>query len=203
VDGTDLFNYLTGYSHKSDFRKLLVAPVTLRPHVAEMIRREIGYGPRGHIIMKMNALEDKAMIRLLYEASQAGVKVELLVRGLCCLRPGIAGVSENITVRSVVGRFLEHSRLYYFENGGKEEIYIGSADLMPRNLDRRVEILFPILDPQIRRRIRDVIIEKSLADVRKTRIGKPDGTYTAPPSNGGGGLECQSWFVKNRRKLSD
>jgi polyphosphate kinase len=155
------------------------------------------------MILKMNALEDKAMIRLLYQASQAGVKIELLVRGLCCLRPGIPGVSENITVRSIVGRFLEHSRLYYFANGGAEEVYIGSADLMPRNLDRRVEILFPILDPAIRRRIRDVVIERCLADTRKTRIGKPDGTYTTPPPNGGGGFDCQAWFVKNRRKLSE
>ncbi|HYA16723.1 MAG TPA: polyphosphate kinase 1 [Bryobacteraceae bacterium] len=202
IDGTDLFNYLTGYSRKSEFRKLLVAPVTLRSRMADLIRREIAHGPNGRMILKMNALEDKAMIRLLYEASQAGVKIELLVRGLCCLRPGIPGVSENITVRSIVGRFLEHSRLYYFANGGNEEMYAGSADLMPRNLDRRVEILFPVLDPEIRHRLKDVVLDRYLADNRKVRIGKPDGTYTSPPANGGG-FDSQAWFVKNRRKLSD
>jgi polyphosphate kinase len=200
ADATDLFNYLTGYSHKSDFRRLLVAPVTMRSAFAELIRRETALGEKGHLIFKMNALEDKEMIRLLYEASRAGVKVELIVRGLCCLRPGMPGVSENITVRSIVGRFLEHSRLYYFGNGGSEEVYAGSADLMPRNLDRRVELLFPVLNKKLVRYLRDVVLEKYLADNRKVRLGKPDGTYETPRS---GSMDSQAWFTAHRSALPD
>jgi polyphosphate kinase len=203
VDATDLFNYLTGYSHKSDFRKLMVAPVTLRHGMADLIRREMEHGARGRLIFKMNALEDRAMIRLLYEASCAGVRIDLIVRGLCCLRPGIPGVSENITVRSIVGRFLEHSRLYYFENGGSEEIYMGSADLMPRNLDRRVEILFPILDPVAVRRMRDSVLEHCLQDNYKVRVGKPDGTYEFAPINGAGSVDSQAWFIQHRALSGD
>jgi polyphosphate kinase len=198
ADATDLFNYLTGYSHKSDFRKLLVAPVTLRKRMTALIRREMEHGSRGRLIFKMNALEDRAMVRLLYEASRAGVKVDLIVRGLCCLRPGIPGVSENITVKSIVGRFLEHSRLYYFGNGGKEEIYMGSADLMPRNLDRRVELLFPILDAAIVRRLRDSVLKKCLADNRKTRLGRSNGTYEFIPVEGAGSVDSQGWFIEHR-----
>ena len=198
ADATDLFNYLTGYSHKSDFRKLLVAPVTLRSRLEDMIRRETALGPAGRIIFKMNALEDKAMIELLYQASQAGVRVDLNVRGFCCLRPGVPGISENIRVRSVVGRFLEHSRLYYFHNAGQEEIYLGSADLMPRNLDRRVEVLFPVLNRQILRWLRDVLLEKYLADNVKVRIGKADGTYDFTPVHGKGAIDSQAWFGKHR-----
>jgi polyphosphate kinase len=198
ADATDLFNFLTGYSHKADFRKLLVAPVTLREKMVALIRREIAHGSRGRLIFKMNALEDKAMIGLLYEASRAGVRVDLIVRGLCCLRPGIPGVSENIRVRSIVGRFLEHSRLYYFENGGAEEMYMGSADLMPRNLDRRVEILFPLLNPRIVRRLRDGVLEKCLSDNRKTRVGRPDGVYEFVPVNGAGSVDSQAWFIRHR-----
>ena len=200
ADATDLFNYLTGYSHKSDFRRLLVAPVTLRNKVEGLIRREIDLGNRGRLIFKMNALEDKEMIRLLYEASRAGVRVDLIVRGLCCLRPGLPGVSENITVRSIVGRFLEHSRVYYFENGGQEEMYAGSADLMPRNLDRRVELLFPVLNPKIVRYLRDVVLEKYLADNRKVRIGQPDGTYESVRS---GSMDSQAWFISHRSSQAD
>ena len=200
ADATDLFNYLTGYSHKSDFRRLLVAPVTMRSRVAELIKRETALGPRGLMILKMNALEDKALIRLLYEASRAGVRVELIVRGLCCLRPKIPGVSDNITVRSVVGRFLEHSRVLYFGNDGQEEVYAGSADLMPRNLDRRVELLFPVLNPKLVRYMRDVVLEKYLADTRKVRLGKPDGTYEAVRS---GSVDSQAWFTSHRNAQAD
>jgi polyphosphate kinase len=196
-DASDLFNQLTGYSHKADFRRLLVAPLTMRSRLADLIRRETALGERGHLIFKTNALEDKETIRLLYEASRAGVKVELIVRGLCCLRPGVPGVSENITVRSIVGRFLEHSRIYYFGNGGDEEIYSGSADLMPRNLDRRVEILFPILNQKVVRYLKDVVIEKYLADTRKVRFAKSDGTYEI----GKGSLDSQAWFLTHRSKL--
>jgi polyphosphate kinase len=194
ADATDLFNYLTGYSHKSDFRKLLVAPRTLRAKITALIRREIAHGSRGRIIFKMNALEDRAMIQLLYEASRAGVRIDLIVRGLCCLRPGIRGVSENIRVKSIVGRFLEHSRAFYFQNGGDEEIYVGSADLMPRNLDRRVEFLFPVVDPAIVRRLRG-ILRKCLEDNRKSRIGKPDGTYEFKGIEGAGSVDSQKWFI--------
>jgi polyphosphate kinase len=199
ADTTDLFNYLTGYSHKSDFRRLLVAPVTMRSRFADLIRRETALGKRGHLVFKMNALEDKAMIRLLYEASRAGVKVELIVRGLCCLRPGMPGISENITVRSVVGRFLEHSRIFWFGNGGAEEIYAGSADLMPRNLDRRVELLFPIVNPTIVRYLKDVVLEKYLADNRKVRFGKADGTYESPR----GTMDSQAWFITHRNSQAE
>ena len=180
ADCTDLFNYLTGYSAKPEYRKLLVAPIDLREHLEQMIQREIDHqrhGERGHLIFKMNALVDKRSIRLLYEASQAGVKVDLLVRGICCLRPGIKGVSENIRVTSIVGRFLEHSRIYYFRNAGQEEIYMGSADLMPRNLNRRVEVVFPVSDPKLIRHLRDEVLAIYLADTVKARHMQPNGNY--------------------------
>ncbi|MGA9963997.1 MAG: polyphosphate kinase 1 [Terriglobales bacterium] len=180
ADCTDLFNYLTGYSAKPEYRKLLVAPVDLREHLEQMIQREIDHqrhGERGHLIFKMNALVDKRAIRLLYQASQAGVKVDLLVRGICCLRPGIKGLSENIRVTSIVGRFLEHSRIYYFRNAGQEEIYLGSADLMPRNLNRRVEVVFPVRDPKLIRHLRDQVLATYLADTVKARHMQPNGNY--------------------------
>ena len=195
ADATDLFNYLTGYSRKSDFRRLLVAPLTLRAKLIDLIRRETALGARGRLIFKMNALEDKEMIRLFYEASRAGVRVDLLVRGLCCLRPGIPGVSENITVRSILGRFLEHSRIYYFGNGGEDEVYIGSADLMPRNLDRRVELLVPVISRKIVRHLRDTLLEKYLADNHSMRLGKADGGY-APAEVGA--MDSQAWFMAHR-----
>jgi polyphosphate kinase len=188
ADVTDLFNYLTGYSSKSDYRKLLVAPVNLRERLEKLILREIDHQTKtgqGHLIFKMNALVDPPMIRLLYRASQAGVKVELLVRGICCLIPRVPGVSDNITVTSIVGRFLEHSRIYYFRNGGREEIYLGSADLMPRNINRRVETLFPVEDPQIASRIRNEILAAYLRDNVKARIMNPDGTYSRRKPTGG------------------
>lgn len=180
ADATDLFNYLTGYSAKSDYRKLLVAPINLRRRFEGLIEREIEHqidGERGHIILKMNALTDRPMIRLLYKASQAGVKVDLLVRGICSLRPQVPGVSENITVTSVVGRFLEHSRIYYFRNGGDEQIYLGSADLMNRNINRRVETLFPIDDRRMVRLLLDEVIATYQADNRKAHRMQPDGSY--------------------------
>ena len=146
-EASDLFNYLTGYSAKEDFRAMLVAPVTLRQSLTRLIEREIQHGLNGNggrLIFKMNSIVDKQMIQLLYRASQCGLKVDLLVRGICCLRPNVKGLSDNIRVVSIVGRFLEHSRIYYFKNAGVPEIYIGSADLMPRNLDARVEILAPV-----------------------------------------------------------
>ncbi len=183
ADVTDLFNYLTGYSRKQDYRKLLVAPVALREQFAALIRREIGHqaaGRGGHLIFKMNAIEDPPMIRLLYEASQAGVKIDLIVRGLSSLRPGIPEISENIRVTSIVGRFLEHSRIYYFANGGEEEIYLSSADFMPRNLTRRVELAFPIHNKNLAARLKDEILETYLADTAKSWYQQSDGTYVRP-----------------------
>ena len=181
ADATDLFNYLTGYSTKQDYRKLLVAPINLRDRIEELIRQEIENqkdGGKGHLVFKMNSLVDKRIIQLLYEASIAGVRVDLVVRGICCLRPGVPGVSENIRVVSIVGRFLEHSRIYYFHNNGDEKIYMGSADLMPRNLNRRVEVLFPIEDKKLIRNVRDVILETYLKDNLGARLMASDGTYS-------------------------
>src|SRR5262250_2661999 len=178
-DVTYFFNALTGYSRKNEPRQMLVAPVNLRQRLEELILREIALqekGEGGHLIFKMNALEDPQMIRLLYRASQAGVKVDLLVRGLCCLRPLVEGFSDNIRVTSIVGRFLEHSRVYYFRNGGTEEVYLGSADLMRRNLSHRVEILFPVGNPKLVRRLKD-ILELQLADERKSHHLRSDGHY--------------------------
>lgn len=201
ADATDLFNYLTGYSAKRDFQKLLVAPITMREEFEAMIRREIQHqhnGGQGRLIFKMNALVDPQVISLLYEASQAGVKISLLVRGTCCLRPGIPGISENIEVISIVGRFLEHSRIYYFRNGGAEEIYLGSADLMPRNINRRVETLFPLEDEGMVQHVKDEILDVYLADTAKARRMSSDGTYTRVKTNGEP-QSAQDWFLEQAR----
>lgn len=179
ADLTDLFNFLTGYSRQKSYRKLLVAPVNMRDRTIAMIRREIEHcrqGKNGRIVAKMNALVDPPIIATLYEASQAGVSIDLIVRGICCLRPGVEGVSENIRVISIVGRFLEHSRIFYFHNGGNEEVYIGSADWMTRNLSRRVEAITPIEDPDIAKELQE-ILGIMLADNRQAWELQPDGTY--------------------------
>lgn len=179
-DATDLFNYLTGYSTKTTYKKLLVAPVNLREQIEARVRREIEHaraGNKARIVFKMNSLVDMDMIQLLYQASQAGVKIDLLVRGMCCLRPGIKGVSENIRVISVVGRYLEHSRIYYFGNNGNDEIYLGSADLMPRNLNHRVEVVFPVENQKQVRFLREKILDAYLKDNTRARILEPDGSY--------------------------
>ena len=178
-DLVELFNYLTGFSKQQSFRRLLVAPVTLRKGMEELIRREIRHakqGGFGHIRAKMNALVDPAIIGLLYEASAAGVTIELVIRGMCSLRPGLPGVSDNITVVSVIGRFLEHSRLFWFANGGDHELFIGSADWMPRNLDRRVEAVAPIEDPRLRQQLEE-LIELYLADT-SAWVMQSDGTFS-------------------------
>jgi polyphosphate kinase len=204
-DATDLFNYLTGYSAKKDYRKFLVAPINLRSGVEALIQREIErqqQGEQGHLIFKMNSLVDKPIIRLLYQASQAGVRIDLIVRGMCCLRPEVPGLSENIHVISIVGRFLEHSRIYYFRNGGNEQIYLGSADLMPRNFDRRVEVLFPIEDRRLIRQLRDKVLALYLADNVKARLMQSDGTYLrVQPEEGAAPLDSQSWLVGRRPSL--
>jgi len=203
ADATDLFNYLTGYSTKEDYRKLLVAPVNLRKKLESLICREIENATKGkkaHLIFKANALVDPQIIQLLYEASQAGVKVDLLVRGICCLRPGLKGISENITVTSIVGRFLEHSRIYYFHNEGDEQIYLGSADLMPRNIDRRVEVLFPVQSPSMIKHIRENILEIYLQDSVKARRMLADGSYErVKTSENKSGVNSQSWFLRERK----
>jgi hypothetical protein len=180
VDATDLFNYLTGYSTKQDYKKLLIAPVTLRARLEELIEREITHavaGRRAHLILKANSLVDPRVIRQLYRASQAGVRVELFIRGICCLRPGWPGVSENITVVSTVGRYLEHSRIFYFLNDGAEEVYLGSADLMQRNLSHRVEVVFPVESPEHRRYLCDHALDSYRQDNFKARSMRTDGTY--------------------------
>jgi polyphosphate kinase len=184
-----VFNYLTGYSNQAQFRRLLVAPVQLRARLTELIEREAehaGAGRPAGLVIKVNALTDDQMIRVLYRASQAGVSIDLIVRGTCCLRPGVPGVSDTIRVRSIVGRFLEHSRLYWFRNGGDEEIYIGSADLMERNLDRRVETLTPVRDPDRLRELRDIVLDAYLRDdARAYRLDR-SGRYQGPGRPGEG-----------------
>lgn len=198
-DVSDFFNYLTGYSAKTDYQKLLVAPINLRERIENLIRREIDIkksGKAGHIIIKINALVDGRIIKLLYEASQAGVQIDLIIRGICCLRPGIKGVSENIRVLSVVGRFLEHSRVFYFRNGGNEEIFLGSADMMPRNLDRRVEVLFPVEDPGLARYLREDLLDTYLSDLARARFMEPDGIYIRHNTDTSGALlDCQQHFI--------
>jgi len=200
ADATDLFNYLTGYSTKQDYQKLLIAPVNLRQRLEVLIEREMGHaraGKKAHLVFKVNHLVDGSMIQLLYQASQAGVKVDLLVRGICCLRPGVKGVSENIHVTSLLGRYLEHSRVYYFHNSGQEEIYLGSADLMPRNLDHRVEVVFPLEKPEHIRHIRDNVLGTYLKDTLRARLMKADGSYQrAKP--GEVPVDVQEWLMTYR-----
>ncbi|HXZ24511.1 MAG TPA: polyphosphate kinase 1, partial [Methanomassiliicoccales archaeon] len=188
TDVSELFNALTGYSERHGYRKLLVAPIGLRSGVLARIEREIDAHRRsgqGHLAFKLNGLLDKEIIKALYRASQAGVRVDLNVRGLCALRPGVKNVSENITVTSIVGRFLEHARIYYFRNGGDTEVLLGSSDLMPRNLDRRVELLFPVQDDAIRRHVIENILMPQLRDNVRARRLLPDGSYRRiKPSEG-------------------
>jgi polyphosphate kinase len=184
-DVSDLFNYLTGYSNRRDYRELLVAPLSLRARIAALVEHEIAEAQAGRearIIIKINALTDVEMIRLLYRASQAGVAIDLIIRGICCLRPGVPGVSETIAVRSIVGRFLEHSRIFWFHNSGAPRVFIGSADLMERNLDRRVEVLSPIHDLEIADHLRNVVLAALLRDVTRAHVLKPNGTYVPAES---------------------
>lgn len=179
----DLFNFLTAYAEKPSYDPLLVAPLHLAEDTVNLISREAEHARAGRparIIVKVNSLLDRTIIAELYKASQAGVEIDLIVRGMCALNPGIKGVSDRIRVRSIVGRFLEHSRIFYFENGGAPDIYLGSADWMPRNLYERVEVLFPLHDPLIRSRIQEEIIPAYLADNVKARILQRDGEYTRP-----------------------
>jgi polyphosphate kinase len=199
ADVSEIFNYLTGYSRQSEYRKLLVAPVNMRRKLVQRIEREIGHARHtggGRLIFKMNSLVDPEMIDALYRASAAGVQVDLIVRGICCLRPQVAGLSDRIRVVSIVGRFLEHHRLYYFHNGGDEEIFLGSADLMPRNLDYRVEALAPVEDPGLRRYLIDDILAGYLRDnVQATELGG-DGVYRrVAAQDGEPRFDTQSYLI--------
>jgi polyphosphate kinase len=205
ADVSDIFNYLTGYSNQKEFRSLLVAPVQLRTRLAELIAREAEHGRAGRparMIAKVNAVTDDQMIRALYRASQAGVEMDLLVRGICSLRPGIPGVSENIRVRSIVGRFLEHSRIYWFQNGGHDEMYTGSADLMERNLDRRVETLNPVRDPEILEHLRDVVLDAYLRDTDRAMVLDSAGRYTRPEATSGR-FNAQQFLLQHYTEQKD
>ncbi len=199
-DVSELFNVLTGYSQQDSYRTLWVAPARLRQCFLDAIYREIAAHQRtgkGRLIFKVNSLVDKEIIRALYAASQAGVRIDLIVRGVCCLRPGVPGWSDNIRVRSLVGRFLEHSRIFYFFNGGDDELYLGSADLMERNFDRRVEVVFPIHDPHLKSHIRDVLLPAYLRDTVNARELHPDGTYRpVMPAPGEESFDVQAALIQ-------
>jgi polyphosphate kinase len=180
ADASQLFNALTGFSKADRYEQLMVAPVGLRPGFEELIDRETAHAEAGRpcgIVAKLNAISDAGIVQRLYRASRAGVPIDLVVRGMCVLRPGVPGVSETIRVRSIVGRFLEHSRTFVFNNGGEREVYIGSADWMGRNLDRRVESVVPVLDPVLRDLICNEILDVYLADNVKARVLHSDGSY--------------------------
>ena len=207
ADVADLFNTLTGYSRPDGYRKLLVAPGAMRESILERIEREVKVHEKkgnGYLAFKMNQLVDKECIVALYKASQAGVKIDLQVRSICCLRPGVPGISDNIRVTSIVGRFLEHPRIYYFHNDGDEEVLLGSADLMPRNLDRRVETLFPVEDPQIRAALRDYILKIHLRDNVQARVLMPEGDYKrVVPQKDEEEVNSQLWMIAHRGIWSD
>jgi polyphosphate kinase len=182
-DASDVFNFLTGFSIQKEYSRLMVAPLNLRQRMMNLIKRETAHALAGrpaHIAAKINRLTDLPIIEALYEASQAGVKIDLIVRGGCILRPGEPGLSQTVHVRSIVGPFLEHSRIFYFGNGGDEEVYIGSADWMARNLDRRVEVVTPVMDPQLKKYLKDTVLAAYLRDNVKARVMNSDGSYEPP-----------------------
>jgi polyphosphate kinase len=199
ADATDLFNFLTGFSRQKEYKKLLVSPVALREKTIALIRREAEHAKAGRparIVVKINRLADTRVIAALYEASQAGVPIDLIVRGICMLKPGVQGLSETIRVRSIVGRFLEHSRAYYFQNGGEEELYTGSADWMPRNFDRRVETIAPVSDERLKKYLKDVLLAAYLRDNVKARLLGPDGRYRpVPTGEGAEPFNSQLFFI--------
>ena len=201
ADASELFNYLTGYSKQQEYRRFLVAPHRMREKLIAFIDQETAFGSDGHIMIKLNSLVDPRLIRALYRASRAGVKIELNVRGICCLRPGLPGISENIRVISVVGRFLEHSRIYYFGNGGDPLILVGSADLMPGKLDRRVEVLYPLRDPELREEVVERVLKVLLQDVDHGHELQASGRYVplrnqVPADQPR--FSAQRWFLKSR-----
>ncbi len=197
-DAGSLFNFLTGYSQQNKYKRMLVAPLNLRERLIALIRREkknMVAGKEARIIIKANSLTDGDLINELYAASKAGVEIDLIIRGICALRPGVKGMSENIRVRSIIGRFLEHSRVFYFANAGEYEVYIGSADLMHRSFDRRVEVAVPILSQEIKQHLKDEFLDAYLRDEVNAWILKPDGSYTKNFSRSKGGFDSQMHFV--------
>lgn len=203
-DATAVFNMLSGYSEPRSWNKLSLAPLWLKDRFIYMIERETKFAKAGmeaKIVAKMNSLCDREVISALYAASAAGVKIDLIVRGICCLKTGIPDVSENITVRSIVGTFLEHSRIFYFENGGDEEYYLSSADWMPRNLRRRVEILFPVEQPDLKERIAHILscLQK---DTLKAQILKADGSYEKVDKRGKESFGAQKYFCEEAKNLT-
>jgi polyphosphate kinase len=204
-DATELFNYLTVYSQRDSFNKLLVAPINLRQKMVELIGREAENANNGipaRITAKLNRLADTEIVNALYDASRAGVQIDLIIRGICTLRPGVPGMSDNIRVRSIVGPLLEHSRVYYFENGGHGEVYIGSSDWMPRNLDRRVEVLTPIGDDRMRWFLKEHYLESYLRDNEKASELQPDGTYRRPEVKDAEPFNAQVSFQKHSNVVS-
>jgi polyphosphate kinase len=204
-DATELFNYLTGFAQQTNYRKLFVAPVNLRERLNELFDREISHQREGRptrIIAKLNRLADQQIIEKLYEVSRAGVQVDLIVRGICMLRPGVPGLSENIRVRSIVGRFLEHSRVFYFANGGDEEFYIGSADWMSRNLKHRIEVVTPILDAASKSYLKDVLLSAYLNDNVRARELQTDGSYRPLPGHPHGEFDSQVYFIGRTPSLA-
>ena len=201
-DATAVFNMLSGYSEPKQWHQLIVAPIWMRKKFVSLIDREIQHaidGKEAYMVAKMNSLCDKGIIEKLYEASAAGVRIQLIVRGICCLKVGIPGVSENIQVSSIVGNFLEHSRMFYFYNDGAEEMYMGSADWMPRNLDKRVEIVFPVEDPICREKAKH-ILEVQLKDNVKAYYLKKDGTYVRLDRRGKRPCSAQKTFAEETTK---
>jgi len=200
TDVSQLFNVLTGFAPKVDYHALWIAPSEMRGRIIDAIleetrvHREHG---NGHLILKMNSLVDRETIRALYTASQAGVKIDLIIRGICCLRPGVKGKSETIRVISLVGRFLEHSRIYYFHNNGEPKVYIGSADVMERNFDRRVEVVAPVRAAQLVRHLREVVLDAYLRDTVNARELQPDGSYLSlEPADGDPRFNAQLFFAE-------
>jgi polyphosphate kinase len=200
ADATDFFNYLTGCSRQKTYRELFVAPVSLRENMYALIDREIEHhraGRPARIVVKCNRLADRGMIEKLYEASRAGVKIDLIIRGICMLRPMVPGLSENITVRNIVGRFLEHSRVFHFANGGDDELFIGSADWMSRNLTHRIEVVAPVFDPALKEYLKDVLLPAYLRDNDKAQVLQPNGDYVPVQRNAGEEpFTCQDYFIR-------
>ena len=202
-DVSELFNVVTGYAEQEAYRRLWVAPRNLRTRIVEAIEKETAAHEAegdGRIVLKMNSLVDRDVIRALYDASRAGVEIDLIVRGICCLRPGVPGWSETIRVRSLVGRFLEHSRIFYFRHGGRNQLYLGSADMMERNLDRRVEVVFPVEEHRMQAELRDVLLPAYLRDTANTRMLGADGVWTAVSTGEGEGpFDLHAWLIEYYR----
>lgn len=204
-DATAVFNMLSGYSEPKKWNKLAVAPIWLKDKFLMLIGREAEnarQGKKARIVAKMNSLCDPVIMNALYDASKAGVKIDLIIRGICCIKAGVPGLSENISVRSIVGNYLEHSRIFYFYNDGFEDIYMGSADWMPRNLDKRVEITFPVEDPSLKTKVKE-ILQVQLADTLKAHIMQPDGSYVKQDLRGKTRLDSQMYFVKKAQAGQD